>query len=83
MSSKLDWRFQVRRRRLDSQGYDESGSYWGVGQKLWEVERAGNQNTGLGNGFSYTIHIRARSLKEAISKVIADDHRYRYVRNVF
>lgn len=78
----LDWRLSVRRKKLDAQGYDDCGCYFGNGQKLWTVERAGNQNTGLGNGFHFTEHIRASSLKLAIAKALNADRRYRHVREV-
>lgn len=35
----------VRRVRLNRGGYDARGSYWGLGQKLWYVEIAGEPHT--------------------------------------
>lgn len=83
LADDLDWRLQVRRVRLDAQGYTECGEYYGIGQKLWEVTRAGNQATQLGNGFCFTEMIRAPSRKAAIAKALAADARYRHVRSVF
>ena len=78
-----DWRFQVRRVYIDSQGYDDSGAYWSVGQKLWECKLAGNQDAGIGNGFSFTHYVRAVDLKTARRKITIEFPGYRYVRNVF
>lgn len=80
---KLDWRFQVRRVYLDADGYDDNGAYYGAGQKVWEVEFAGNQNTGLGNGFNFTEAHRAVSKQAVVAKILARDSRYRHVRDIW
>lgn len=52
-------RFIIRRWYIDSQGYDRDGRYWGIGEKLWEME---DNETGK---FRYT---RAKDKHEAIVK---------------
>lgn len=80
--NELDWRFQIRRIHLDGQGYDDNGVYFGTGQKLWEVTRAGTQASGLGKGFRFTDTVRATSLADAVYITKNVDRRYRYVRAV-
>ena len=49
----------LRRVRLDSQGYDPSGRYWGAGAPLWLAEGQEGEDEGR---YSY---VRAASREEA------------------
>jgi len=56
---------RLERIRINSQGYDASGAYWGVGQPVWHAWADGD------NGFELEMHYRALDRDAAKAKVIA------------
>jgi len=56
---KLSGKLYAERVRIDRQGYDKSGRYWGIGQKLYRV----STDDGVLDGY-----VRAPSATEAKSK---------------
>lgn len=39
-------KFYLRRERIDSQGYDSGGSYWGIGSPLYRYESEDGEASG-------------------------------------
>lgn len=62
---------RVRRIRINNQGYDSKGNYWGVGEFLYEVED-GN----IGECFYYRAYSREHA-KEKHAKINPDAKYYR------
>jgi hypothetical protein len=56
---KPEVKLEAQRARLDRDGYDEMGSYWGVGEPLWWVTTEDN---------SWSINLRARTAHSAIAR---------------
>lgn len=59
-------KFYLRRKYLDSQGYDSGGYYWGVGQPLYYCESVDDQSID-------PEHFRASS-REAAKDMIRKQH---------
>lgn len=58
-----------QRIKVDRQGYDASGAYWGAGHDVFIIEVAGGDGV---NASSDQITVRARNLKEARKKAAAE-----------
>jgi hypothetical protein len=53
-----------------SEGYDQGGAYWGMGETLWVAQNdAERQYLASGNEYEYRAFTRAKSRNEAIAKL--------------
>ncbi len=65
-SARPGIKITAERVRVNRQGYDGTGRYWGVGEKLWRVVVV-DKGTDIYND----THVRASNAREAKSNVIA------------
>lgn len=58
--------FNVREVRLDRQGYDRSGSYWGTGMRLYEYETCDELTDA---GLMKEGHLRAYNREDCMDRI--------------